>query len=65
MAYCVLRLQTCWAAAGQGDEACVPTLGQLRKAVRMQAERDKLRALISIWEQTSNLQAAYKAAGCL
>lgn len=65
VAYCVLRLQTCWAAEKQTDDTAVPTLGQLRKQVQLEAERDKTRAVIKVWKETKDLEAAYEAAGCL
>ena len=65
VAYCVLRLQTCWAAEKQTDDTAVPTLGQLRKQVQLEAEREKTRAIIKVWDQTKDLEAAYEVARCL
>ncbi len=65
VAYCVLRLQTCWEADNHCEPASLPTLGQLRKAVQIEQERQKLRMLLEIFEQTGDCEAVYRAAGCL
>jgi SRSO17 transposase len=65
VAYCVLRLQTCWAAEKRTDDTAVLTLGQLRQQVQIEAEREKTRAIIKVWEETNDYEAAFKVAGCL
>ena len=65
VAYCVLRLQTCWAAEKQTDDTAVLTLGQLRNQVQLEAEREKTRAVINVWKDTNDYEAAYEVAGCL
>jgi len=65
VAYCVLRLQTCWAAEKRTDDTAVLTLGQLRQQVQIEAEREKTRAIIEVWEETNDYEAAFKVAGCL
>lgn len=64
VAYCVLRLQTCWAAENRADDNPLPTLGQLRKQAQKEAEREKLRALIKIYETTNDIDQVFAAAGC-
>jgi SRSO17 transposase len=64
LAYSVLRLQTCAAAKTQLPNSEAITLGQLRKQVQKQAERDKLAQLLAVYEQTGDRRAVYQAAGC-
>lgn len=60
LAYCVLRVQTCSAAA----EAAGLTLGQLRLQEQRADEQRRIAAAIRAWQTTGQLEQAYRAAGC-
>lgn len=64
LAYCVLRLHTCTAAAASAPASEAMTLGHLRQRAQKQAERDKLGQLMQLYERTKDVQAVYQAAGC-
>lgn len=60
LAYSVLRLPTCSAAA----EAAGVTLGQMRQQVQAQEERRRLDAAFEVLQRTGDREQAYRAAGC-
>jgi len=47
------------------DDTALLTLGQLRQQVQIEAEREKTRAVITVWKETNDYEAAFKVAGCL
>jgi SRSO17 transposase len=67
VAYTVLSVQTCQSgvlqASAPGTDRSL-TLGQLRQLALREAERQRLRELIEIWEKSRDLMAVFKAANC-